>query len=376
MKLQGGVNRFICALVAVVTAACSGSRSPETAAPLAAEPPMTPPPPAPSATTGIVASAKAGVPPTITLEPGTIAIDGQLVVDERTQHLSSDERERLLYEPLANRRQQARRSSAADARADLVAADAVDALAFRDAYLTAIMAGFRPVEPSFAPGALQTRLFVDAPEGVSYLAFVVRPDGTEAWRMKAGTDSPSAGQKNAIRAFAMSTHAADGAPNQKFVASLRQLCSTFDGCDRARLHVTEGTSVASLKRALEVIGMVGSPSGKSIRVQLAAGEPPPNEELSGRLPRDAIQLVVRQHFRPFRVCYEKGLSRNPKLTGRVSARFKIRRDGAVSDVSNAGSDLPDPEVVSCVLQAFTGLEFPKPDGGIVTVVYPLMFAPG
>jgi len=33
-------------------------------------------------------------------------------------------------------------------------------------------------------------------------------------------------------------------------------------------------------------------------------------------------------------------------------------------------------VAVCVVTAFYGLEFPEPDGGIVTVVYPIMLSPG
>jgi len=56
--------------------------------------------------------------------------------------------------------------------------------------------------------------------------------------------------------------------------------------------------------------------------------------------------------------------------------FVIGRDGSVSNVGNGGSDLPDSGVVSCVLSAFYGLSFPQPEGGIVTVVYPIMLEPG
>ncbi len=98
--------------------------------------------------------------------------------------------------------------------------------------------------------------------------------------------------------------------------------------------------------------------------------------VSGRLPPEVIQRIVRQNFGRFRMCYEQGLGRNPNLEGRVSARFVIGRDGGVSNVSNGGSDLPDSGVVKCVLSAFYGLSFPQPEGGIVTVVYPIMLAPG
>lgn len=98
--------------------------------------------------------------------------------------------------------------------------------------------------------------------------------------------------------------------------------------------------------------------------------------VNGRLPPEVIQRIVRQNFGRFRMCYEQGLSRNPNLEGRVGVRFVIGRDGAVSTAGNGGSDLPDKGVVSCVVSAFYGLSFPQPEGGIVTVVYPIMFSPG
>jgi hypothetical protein len=98
--------------------------------------------------------------------------------------------------------------------------------------------------------------------------------------------------------------------------------------------------------------------------------------ISGRLPPEVIQRIVRQNYGRFRNCYEQGLSRNPNLEGRVQVRFVIGRDGTVSNVQKGDSDLPDGGVVSCVVSAYYGLNFPQPDGGIVTVVYPIMFQPG
>ena len=98
--------------------------------------------------------------------------------------------------------------------------------------------------------------------------------------------------------------------------------------------------------------------------------------VSGRLPPEVIQRIVRQNFGRFRLCYEKGLAKDPNLAGRVSVRFMIGRGGSVPVASNAGSDLPDAEVVQCVVSAFRGLTFPEPPegSGAITVVYPLQFA--
>ena len=114
----------------------------------------------------------------------------------------------------------------------------------------------------------------------------------------------------------------------------------------------------------------GSHKTRSPKVRMGA------TSVSGRLPPEVIQRIVRQNYGRFRMCYEQGLSRNPNLEGRVSVRFVIGRDGSVSNVANGGSDLPDSGVVSCVVRAYYGLSFPQPEGGIVTVVYPIMFSPG
>jgi hypothetical protein len=98
--------------------------------------------------------------------------------------------------------------------------------------------------------------------------------------------------------------------------------------------------------------------------------------VSGRLPAESIRRVVRDNFGRFRACYEDGLRRRgPTLAGRVATRFVIGRDGLVLEASDAGSEVADRDVVSCITTAFRGLQFAKPEGGIVTVVYPLVLQP-
>jgi hypothetical protein len=98
--------------------------------------------------------------------------------------------------------------------------------------------------------------------------------------------------------------------------------------------------------------------------------------VNGRLPPEVIQRIVRQNFGRFRLCYENGLRNNPNLQGRVTVKFVIDRSGAVAMTADGGSDIPDGGVVSCVVRGFGNLSFPQPEGGMVTVVYPIMFAPG
>ena len=99
-------------------------------------------------------------------------------------------------------------------------------------------------------------------------------------------------------------------------------------------------------------------------------------QVNGRLPPEVIQRIVRQNFGRYRLCYERGLAKNPTLSGRVAVKFVIGRDGAVTSASDGGSDMTDKTLVSCVVDGFKSLTFPQPEGGIVTVVYPIIFNPG
>ena len=70
------------------------------------------------------------------------------------------------------------------------------------------------------------------------------------------------------------------------------------------------------------------------------------------------------------------MARTPALRGSVTVRFVIHRDGTVSNASAVDSTFPDRQVAECVRSKFLEMRFPCPEGGIVTVSYPLMFAPG
>jgi uncharacterized protein YjbI with pentapeptide repeats len=159
----------------------------------------------------------------------------------------------------------------------------------------------------------------------------------------------------------------------------RKEAEAKDRGDRAAAERARADQAAA---ALAVESAIAAPTPKVATAKVSSARPgAPHVQMgattvSGRLPPEVIQRVVRQNYGSFRLCYEQGLSRNPTLEGRVVTRFVIGRDGAVSNVSGSGSDIPDSGVVQCVVQAYYGLSFPPPEGGIVTVVYPIMLSPG
>jgi tetratricopeptide (TPR) repeat protein len=98
-------------------------------------------------------------------------------------------------------------------------------------------------------------------------------------------------------------------------------------------------------------------------------------QVSGRLPPEVIQRIVRQNFGRFRACYENGLRERPGLSGRLLVKFVIQPDGSIAGVGTAGADEVGAGVAACVVRAFQALTFPAPEGGHVTVTYPLTFTP-
>lgn len=99
--------------------------------------------------------------------------------------------------------------------------------------------------------------------------------------------------------------------------------------------------------------------------------------VSGRLPPAVIQKVVRSSWEKFRKCYETVLAKKPDYTSRVSLRFVIQRDGSVGSADVSPDSAPrDAPLEGCLLAAVKRLRFPEPEGGIVTVVYPIVLSPG
>ena len=96
---------------------------------------------------------------------------------------------------------------------------------------------------------------------------------------------------------------------------------------------------------------------------VCSGEP--NPSLPGALGGKAGQS---------RACYEKALSSNATLSGRMTVSLKINQQGTVCS-AQVKSDMNNPLVENCVLQSFRAATFPAPKGGCVDASVPLYFKP-
>ncbi len=110
--------------------------------------------------------------------------------------------------------------------------------------------------------------------------------------------------------------------------------------------------------------------------------PPPSPEEARPFDKDYIRSRIREDYVPLaKDCYEKGLKKNPKLEGKLTASFRIvgnKNVGGIIDWVDASTDttLGDKDVIDCLEQSLYSVSFQAPpNDGIVTVTYPLTFSP-
>lgn len=114
----------------------------------------------------------------------------------------------------------------------------------------------------------------------------------------------------------------------------------------------------------------GSTAGKKGRIAAATAT-----TTGAGLPPEVISRIVRANVTQIQACYEKAMTKNPSLAGKVAVKFVIDAQGAVSTASAADTNIADADMVSCVVGAVKKMAFPTPDGGSpVVVTYPFNFS--
>ena len=83
--------------------------------------------------------------------------------------------------------------------------------------------------------------------------------------------------------------------------------------------------------------------------------------------------VIKNNLNAFRYCYQRELQKDPSLSGKITLKFVISKDGSVSTAAVKSSSMNNSAVESCMVSRMMRLSFPDPNGGIVMVSYPFYF---
>jgi hypothetical protein len=95
-------------------------------------------------------------------------------------------------------------------------------------------------------------------------------------------------------------------------------------------------------------------------------------QVIGGYDKDLIRRVIRQHTNEVRFCYERELTRDSSLSGRVVVKFSIGGMGTVLTSFVESSTLKASGADQCIASAVRRWQFPKPQGGLVIVSYPFV----
>ncbi len=102
---------------------------------------------------------------------------------------------------------------------------------------------------------------------------------------------------------------------------------------------------------------------------------PTKPVVQGSMDKAVIRRVIRSHQSAIKYCYEKELTKDPSLQGKVTISFIIKADGMVGSASVANTTLNNKAVEGCVTRVVQRMAFPTPNGGgIVKVTYPFIFS--
>lgn len=121
----------------------------------------------------------------------------------------------------------------------------------------------------------------------------------------------------------------------------------------------------------ENIGL-GTKKVKRVRSRIITGA----FSTAGSLDSGVIGSVVKREMGGIKYCYEKGLKKNPKLSGKIVVEFVIGINGSVQTARVVFSSMGAPNVERCIVRRVTRFRFPKPKKGSVKVNYPFIFTSG
>jgi hypothetical protein len=133
---------------------------------------------------------------------------------------------------------------------------------------------------------------------------------------------------------------------------------------------------------VSTVGHGGGQSGKGLASGLGQGKTgtggvgliEDESEVVGGLDREIIAQYIKTQLGQILYCYERQLSANPNLYGKIAVKFTITGTGGVETQTINDTTLKNISVESCILNKISKWKFPEPKGGTkVLVTYPFLF---
>ncbi len=100
-----------------------------------------------------------------------------------------------------------------------------------------------------------------------------------------------------------------------------------------------------------------------------------SEEFSSTIDKDAIRRLIQKNKNSLKGCYDRALTQNQNLNGKVLLSWRIVNGGKMTQPKVKSSTLNDVEVEQCIISRLRILTFPDPGPNeIAEVDYPFVFS--
>jgi len=119
------------------------------------------------------------------------------------------------------------------------------------------------------------------------------------------------------------------------------------------------------------LGSRGATTAADSGPGVKAGQP----TVMGNTDPKLVQAIVRRHMNQIKYCYQRELTKDATLAGRIELKFVIGKDGHVTSAEVKSSTMNNSSVESCLSGRFKRMMFPKPAGGGISIVsFPFEFS--
>ncbi|MFW5740521.1 MAG: AgmX/PglI C-terminal domain-containing protein [Myxococcota bacterium] len=167
------------------------------------------------------------------------------------------------------------------------------------------------------------------------------------------------------------------APRMQKAKQLEAMAKTegIETCELAKLWATPSLPPRPARSAMPALSaappLSAMTSLSATPPAPGSAAPPRRKAVWGALSVEQVTEAVDKNIAAATDCYREGVKRNKKLEGRLFVRFIIDSEGKVKEARHEASTLDDEQVLSCIVDAFLKMTFPKPAHGEVIVLYPL-----
>lgn len=98
------------------------------------------------------------------------------------------------------------------------------------------------------------------------------------------------------------------------------------------------------------------------------------EQARAGLDAESVRMVVQHHLPQLRLCSDRALKQQNKLSGLVEIQFEVDSEGRVRSASVYRNTTGHDGLGKCIATQLRGWRFPRPVGGEVVFIYPFLFS--